>query len=90
MKILLSLIVLLGIGTGVYFSHHGLRDVRKLQGQIRQAEERVARLEKQNQTLKYQVSTLEKPTDEILEREVREFLGWVQPHEIVYLEQVKK
>lgn len=75
---------------GAIFPRHGFTDLRKLQDQILRAKSRVAMIEVENQKLKRQVNLFEKPTDDLAEREVRDFLGWVKPNEMVYLERPAK
>jgi cell division protein FtsB len=81
---------LVSIVFGVVYSSHGLKDLRRIQNQIEQTKIRVAQLELENQNLKRQVGLFEKPSDIIAEREIRDFLGWVKPNEIVYLERLSR
>lgn len=81
-----SVIVISAVLGAALMSQHGYRDYRRLKGQIEKTRERVALIEFENQNLKRQADLFEKPTDDLVEREVRDFLGWVKPNELVYLE----
>ncbi len=86
MRFLIILLLFAAVGVSVFYSHHGFKDMRSLQSKIDATRDRTKILEDQNQRLKYQVSVLEKPSAELLVRELRDFMGWVKPGELVYLE----
>ncbi len=79
--VLLALVV-----AGSLYSHHGFFDLRRLQAQIENARVRAQAVELENQRLKYHVALFDDPSEDLIEREVREFLGWVKSNELVYLE----
>lgn len=72
--------------SGLYFSSHGIRDLIKLDRVVSKAADRTELVEKENQKLRRRLKSLENPEEMIKERELREFLGWVQSEEWVYLE----
>lgn len=68
------------------FSKHGYRDLWRFSSQVDAARERVALLEDDNQKLSKQVDLVVSSNPAILERQIREVLGWVRSDEIVYVE----
>ena len=84
--ILFSLLTLVFVLVAAYFSRHGYRDLVELQSKLGRARERILLLEKQNEDLQRQASLLEEPSEDLLEKQVRDFLGWVKQSELVYVE----
>jgi cell division protein FtsB len=82
--------VISGVFVAAIYSSHGFLDLRRLRGQITATKERVGAIELENQRLKRQVNLFEKPTEDLAERELRDFLGWVKPNELVYLEKIDR
>ena len=84
--VIYSVVLLTLVLVGAIYSRHGFLDLRRLQGQIQKTRAEIAAIEVDNQQLKRQVDLFEKPTEDLMERQVRDFLGWVKPNEVVYLE----
>ncbi len=44
----------------------------------------------ENQKYKRQVDLFEKPSEDLVDRQMRDFLGWVKPNEVIYLEKSER
>ncbi|MDB5037135.1 MAG: Septum formation initiator [Bacteriovoracaceae bacterium] len=84
-----SSILIIVVLVGTIYSRHGFFDLRRIQRQIKNTRDQAAQVEMENQKLKRQVGLFEKPSNDLIEREVRDVLGWVKSNEIVYLEKSK-
>ena len=74
----------------IIFSHHGLRDLLELSHHIDDSQVRVDEIELETRQLKRQVDILETARSSVVERHVRESLGWVKPSDLIYFESSKK
>lgn len=68
------------------FSHRGLQDLVRLQGQMHKTQEHISRLEQENQELSRQIDLLQKNDQQIVEDRLRQDLGFIRKNEKLFFE----
>jgi len=84
--VLLNLLIFILVAGAVGLSKHGVVDLLRLRRQMDAAKTQIATIEEENRRLKTQADLLETPTPALVEQELRLYLGWVKPGELVYFE----
>ncbi len=83
-------LALLLVGVGIFFSKHGLWELRSLRGHVEAGRVICAQLEEENRLLRRQLDLLSKPSPTLLDRVMRDHFGFVRGDELVFFESLPR